>query len=103
VADLFYLDTYNDLQTILGVRPSGEIDKRTGLPLIDDNTLPDWMLTKYKQDGKITDKDEKVISTYKKGEIARDSDGKPWISNKVLFSLLMGAIRELNQKVEGLK
>ena len=103
VADLYCLDTYNDLQTILDIKPSGEIDERTGLPLIDDDTLPDWMLTKYKQDGEIMDKDEKVVSTYKKGEIARDPDNKPWLTNKVMFSLLMGAVKELNQKIEKLK
>jgi len=83
--------------------PSGEIDERTGLPLIDDDTLPDWMLTKYKQGGEVKDKDEKVISTHKKGDIARDPDNKPWLSNKIMFSLLMGSIKELNQKIEGLK
>ena len=36
-------------------------------------------------------------------EIARDHDNKPWISNKVMFSVLMGAIKELNQKIENLK
>lgn len=101
-ADFYHLDNYSDLQTILGIKPSGEIDERTGLPLIDDDTLPDWMLTKYKQDGETKDKDDKVISTYKKGDIARGPEGKPWISNKVMFSLLMGSIKELNQKIEDL-
>ena len=103
VADLYHLDTYNDLQTILDIKPSGKIDERTGLPLIDDDTLPDWMLTKHKQDGKVMDKDEKVLSTYKKGDIARDPNNKPWLSNKIMFSLIMGSIKELNQKIEGLK
>jgi len=86
VADFYHLDEHEDLQTILSIKPSGKTDSRTGLPLIDDDTLPDWMLTRDKE-GK---------------EILRDPDGKPWVTNKVMFSLLMGAIKELNQKIEAL-
>jgi len=103
VADLFYLDEYDDLQTILTIKPSGEIDPRTGLPLIDDTTLPEWMLTRYAADGDIRERnrqgDKKVVGRYKKGDIMRDPDGKPWLSNKIMFSVLMGAIKELNQKI----
>ena len=54
------------------------------MPLIDDNTLPDWMLTKDKGG-------EKILY---------DPDGKPWITNKIMFSLLMGAVRALDAKIE---
>ena len=86
--DFFYLDSYNDLQTILDIKPSGEIDERTGLPLIDDDTLPDWMLVKDKRNP------DKILYS---------PDNKPWISNRVMFSVLMGAIKELNQKMEELR
>ena len=100
VGDFYHLDGYNDLQTILDIKPSGEIDERTGLPLIDDSTLPDWMLTKHKKDTPIINEHDKTIGIHKKGELTLDPDNKPWITNKVMFSLLMGAVRELNTKIE---
>lgn len=79
VADFYFLDDYHDLSVIELIKPSGKIDKRTGLPLIDDNSLPEWMLTKDKESG----------------EICRDPDNKPYISLKLITSLLLGGIREL--------
>lgn len=89
-ADLFYLDSrrnergvaipIDDLAVLRAIKPSGEYDTRTGMPLIDDATLPTWALTR----NKIT------------GEISRSPDGKPWLSNKMLTSLSWGAIRQLD-------
>ena len=50
-----------------------------GAPLIDDDTLPDIVLARDKETG----------------EIARDPDGKPYVSIRGLMSLLIGAIKQL--------
>ena len=84
VADFPLLDDKGDLAAILAIRPSGEVDPRSGLPLIDDASLPDWLLAKAK-DGS--------------GEILRGPDGKPYIPLKAAIALAWGAIRELALEV----
>jgi len=110
VADFYHLDTYNDIETIKNIKPSGKISKKTGLPLIDDDTLPEWMLSKYEEDGEqrewVRNKEGKrrntgkILNRWKKGEIAYDPDGKPYLSLKLCISLAWGAIRELDKKIE---
>lgn len=96
VADFLFLDireedgeivTIDDLETIKAIKPGGKFDPRTGFELIDDDTLPDWLLSKDK----------------KTGEILRDPEGKPYLSLKTMISLLMGAVRQLdkNKKDKG--
>jgi hypothetical protein len=82
-----FLDSKEDLKVISGIKGSGKIDQRTGIEMIDDDTLPEWMLTKNKRTG----------------EVSRDGEGKPYLSMKMVTSLLMGACRELNKKVEKLE
>jgi len=93
VADFFFLDSrqesgqiiqVNDVEVIKAIKPGGVFDNRTGLQLIDDNTLPEWLLSKCK----------------KTGAILRDPDGKPYLSLKVMISLLMGAIRQLDADIQ---
>jgi hypothetical protein len=55
--------------------------------MIDDATLPEWMLSKHKETG----------------EVMYGEDGKPYISIKMMSSLLMGACRKLDEEVEKLK
>jgi hypothetical protein len=86
VADFYYLDDFDDLEVIEGIKPSGKKEDRTGLPLIDDNSLPDWMLTKDK----------------KTGLIARDFYKKPYISLRTITSLLLGGVRKLIQWVRNI-
>jgi len=90
VADFYHLDTRDDLAAILAIKGSGIIDEHTGLELIDDNTIPKWMLSKHKKDGE----------TWKKGDVMYTSEGKPYLSLKLIDSLLMGAIRQLDAKIE---
>lgn len=85
VADFFFLDDRDDLAELSKIRGSGKYDERTGLELIDDDTVPEWLLSKDK----------------KTGEVLRSSDGKPYISLRTLISLLMGSIRQLNSKING--
>ena len=85
VADFLHLDDYSDLEVLNGISPSGEIDPRSGLPLIDDATLPEWLLVK------------------KDNIVERDSSGKPYLALKTIISLCMGAIRELDKKIESVK
>lgn len=85
VADFFNLDTKDDIAVIQGIKGSDKIDAKTGLELIDDSTLAEWLLTK------------------RNGKIERDPDGKPYLSLKIMISLCMGAIRQLDNKIESLK
>lgn len=90
VADLYYMDSrknraneivpVDDLAVIRNIRPSGKWDTRTGLSLIDDASLPDWIFTRDKETG----------------ETVYDPDGKPWLSQKMTTSLSWGAIRQLD-------
>lgn len=82
VADFFLLDSKSDLDAINKIKGSGKIDSRTGLEMIDDTSLPEWLLTKCK----------------KTGQILYDPDGKPYVAIKSIISLLLGAIRELDKK-----
>lgn len=135
VADFLHLDTFDDVEIINNIKPSGEIDEKTGLPLIDDNTLPDWMLVKHKKDGKeevtiykcnyckeefesnlipfecplcneennFENKGTRTIRQWKKGDVALDTDGKPYLSLKVPISLVMGAIRQIDKRIKNLE
>lgn len=87
VADFLHLDSKDDLAAIRAIKGSGKIDPRTGLEMIDDATVPEWMLTKDKG-GK---------------EIVYTEDGKPYISMKMMTSLLMGACRKLDKEITLLK
>jgi hypothetical protein len=105
VADFPHLDTYDDLQAIKSIKDSNKVDPRTGFPLIDDSTIPEWLLVKQKGDGYEVDLDGKVIRTWKKGDVATtgDADNKPYLSLKTMISLLMGAVRQLDARIEALE
>ena len=90
VADFYYLDTRDDLAALNAIKGSGVIDEFTGFELIDDDTIPEWMLAKYKKGGK----------EWEKGDVMYNSEGKPFLSMKLMTSLLMGAIRQLGTKIE---
>ncbi|MCL6584667.1 MAG: hypothetical protein K6U11_13680 [bacterium] len=77
----------DDLAVLCNIRPSGEFDPRTGFELIDDNSLPKWLLGKDKYTGKIM----------------RGPDGKPYVSLRAMISLLMGAVRQLDGTIRQLK
>jgi len=97
VADIYYLDEIldkdgdrllvDDLQVLTGIKPSNEFDKRTGFALIDDTTLPEWLLIRDKHNG----------------NIVYDPDGKPYVSLKTLISLSWGAIRQLAERIDVLE
>lgn len=82
VADFLHLDTIDDLAVLKDIKGSGQVDPETGHELINDDTLPDWLLARTRA-----------------GAIERDPDGKPYIRLKVLLSLLMGACRQLDGKI----
>jgi hypothetical protein len=86
VADFYHLDTKDDLATLEAIKGSGKLDKH-GLELIDDDTLPEWMLTKHKETG----------------DVVRDPEGKPYLSVRMVTSLVMGACRQLNKKLGALE
>jgi hypothetical protein len=105
--DMYYLDTYDDLEVINNIKPSGEIHEKTGLPLIDDRTLPEWMFTKAAYDFEYHRPVTDVITgslhkRRKKGTVAYTPTGKPWVSLILLDSLAFGGIRALDRKVEDL-
>lgn len=77
----------DDLAVICGIRGSGRYDPRSGMEVIDDDTLPRWMLTRDAETG----------------ETLYCEDGKPWVSNVMMFSLLIGTARQLAQRLETLE
>ena len=87
VADFPFLDDRNDLSAICNIKGSGVFDKRTDLELIDDTTLPIWLLSKDKKTKKIV----------------YDPEGKPYIALKTAISLSWGAIRQLKDEIDQLK
>ena len=86
VADFYHLDSRDDLAELRKIKGSGVLHPQTGLEMIDDDTVPEWMLTKGG--------DQKTV---------RDPEGKPYLSNRMLLSLLMGACRQLDEKIAELK
>lgn len=87
VADFLSLDTIDDLAALEQIKGSGKIDPRTGLETIDDDTLPEFLKSKDKEGSKVL----------------TDERGRPYISFRVLSSLLMGACRQLNKKISVLE
>lgn len=72
IADFY---NFEGLEAIRQIKGSGEIDKKTGYELINDDTIPGWLLS---QD---------------------QNGGKPYLSLKIMISLCMGAIRQLDKKI----
>jgi hypothetical protein len=85
VGDYFHLDDHDDIALLKQIKGSGRFDQSTKLELVDDDTLP-----------------EIILSKNKKGEIERNTsdNNKPYISHKALFSLLMGACRQLDARID---
>lgn len=98
-ADYLCMDGMDDLSLIVQIRGSDIVDPKTGLRFVDDSTLPEILLSRVKVDK--FGKDKRIIS--KKGDIARNSRGKPYINNTVFKSLLIGCIKELSNKVDALE
>ena len=92
-ADFYHFDTFDDLSAILSIKPSGEVEEKTGLPLVDDSTLPKWILAHFNR----TNEPRNLgLGT---SNLILDPDGKPFISLKAAISLSWGAIRQLAHKV----
>ena len=88
IADWYFFDDKDDLIALENIKPSGKKDI-FGRMLIDDNTLPDYILAKYKEDK----------GEHKKGDIIRTAEGnKPSISLKAAISFCMGTTRQLSAK-----
>ena len=84
------IESIDDVEVIRNIRPSGEYNEVTGFPLIDDDTLPEWLLSKAKKHKFDYDQNGEIIAEWEKGEVMRDPDGKPYLSLKAVTSLLMG-------------
>jgi len=96
VGDFYFMDTrkegeeeieVDDIATLKAIKSSGKHDSITGLMLIDDDTIPEWLKFKNRSSG---------MTEYNK-------DGKPYLDLKTLISLCMGAIRQLSGQIEGLQ
>jgi hypothetical protein len=98
-ADFYFLDDRDDLAELAKIKGSGKYDPVSGLELIDDNTLPEWALTKASEDMYDPFTHELM---WKKGEIMRSSRGNPSMSSKIWPSWLRGAIVQEDKKVEAL-
>ena len=81
------------------IASSSVYDPVTGFAIIDDNSLPDWLLKRYKKDGNIVNPQTKELIEWKAGDVCRTPDGKPYLSLKTMISLNQGAIRQVDDKV----
>jgi hypothetical protein len=107
VADFYWMDDrineagkkvkVDDVQIIKDIKPSNKYDPISGLNIINDSTLPTWLVKKHKKAG------EKDGKSWKKGDTALTADGKPYLSLKTVNSLLMGAIRQLDARLTALE
>lgn len=96
----------DDIETIKSIRGSGLYDDSTGMEIIDDNTLPGWLLSKHDRDWTEEldgEMGEIIKINHKKGDTKYTLDGKPFLSLHTMISLCMGAIRQLDAKIEELK
>ena len=122
--DFYHFDEYDDLAVINGIKGSGERQAHNGYELIDDSTLPDWLVAKHKRPLEAsdavyyTDEDEETKTmpegknvgdlkyaareAKKIGDKEISDDGNPYLSLKTMISLLMGAVRQLDAKIEAL-
>jgi hypothetical protein len=110
IGDFFFMDDRKDTDgkivpiddgaVIDGIVPSGEYDPITGLRIINDSSLPTWLVSKHKHAGEDKDEAGDVIRTWEKGDICRTIDGKPYLSLKTMISLLMGASRQTNRRAK---
>jgi hypothetical protein len=113
IADFFFMDDRKDKDgkivpiddgaVIEGIVPSGDYDPITGLRIINDSSLPTWLVSKHKHAGEDKDEAGDVVRTWEKGDICRTDDGKPYLSLKTMISLLMGASRQTNGRVKTLE
>ena len=105
-AELYFMDSHDDLGDICSIRGRGEFDPVTGLELIDDETLADHMIARHKKDTPVwsTDKDDtghvKLLETHRIGEKKLSADGRPWTTNRLMFSQIHGALRQINSRLE---
>lgn len=92
VGDFYFMDyrevkgkkvEFSDLAAIEAIKSSNKVDKRSGLYLIDDDTIPEFLKFKNKKTGKVQ---------YNK-------EGKPYLDLKTMISLNMGGLREVHSKV----
>lgn len=104
VADFYHLDDRDDMAAIKAIKGSGKYNPLNELELIDDDTIPTWMLSKHKHDKpEWIAEDGRIISAAKKGDIMYTADGDPYLSLKLLASLCMGALRQLDTRIENLE
>jgi hypothetical protein len=111
VADFPYLDDQDDLAAIKQIKPlirdGEEVKDISGNTLIDDDTLPDFLLHRFEKDQESKtisrpDAEDIILPGYKKGDIARTSDGKPFIPLRTGVALAWGACKQLDTKIEEL-
>lgn len=110
VADWYHMDhridengqkvKIDDVAVIKSIGATDKYDEISGLNIIDDNTLPQWLLHKAKRRIVNTDDDDEVINVQEPGDIAMTEDGKPYLSLKTMISLCMGAIKQLDARLD---
>jgi hypothetical protein len=96
VADFPFFDEHDDLKAIAGIESlAGKDgtpvrDPASGNIIINDDTLPEWLVAKHTKD----------TANHKMGDIARTKDGKPYIPLKNGIALAWGAIKQLQKETD---
>jgi len=87
------IETLDDCAIIKSIKPKKDSDGKIifnekGNAFWDDDTLPQWIFHEDKRNP---------------GNLARDAQGRPWISLRILSALSLGAIGQLINRVEALE
>jgi len=99
VADFYHFDDRDDLAAINAIKGSGRIQAHSGYELIDDNTIPEWLLLRHKKAVIEYDDLDCPDRSFEIGDLVTTKDGRPYLSLKTMISLCMGAIRQLDAKI----
>lgn len=94
-----HVEPFDDLAAIRAIGPRGSYDGLTGFQLIDDDTIPSALLVRHKRDETELDEDGAVVREVKRGEVVRAPGGEPYLSLKTMISLVMGAVRQLDDRL----
>lgn len=107
--DINFFDTHDDLTDMMNIKPllnpdGFPVTDHNGHPIIDDTTLPKYMLSLASSDTPATTVDNNGVFVTtpgrKKGEPIITHDGKYRGGTQQWYGWLLGGIRQLNRKVD---
>jgi hypothetical protein len=107
--DINYFDEHDDLADIMKIKPlvdkdGNQVLDKHGLPIIDDSTLPRYVVCLAQEDREAVEEVRDGVTIIhparKAGEPILTHDGKYRSRNTQWYGLFLGSIRQLNSKVD---